>query len=642
MSDKEFNSQINKKTYLSFIGLSVVIFLCLMIYSGFAFRNRIISYNFLTAFIFNNAALLFLKNLILIMWIFVVFTYSFIIKREDTIGSNGKQVMFYSIISAGINLVVLCAVLYALSVEVFVPMLDANITKIGNESRLSKELLDLGDKYYKESRWKDALQVYENYQRVAKPSNFVKERMRSLRIKVLSESDKNKGTILIPDNLKYYIDIADYLYEKEEYISAWYYYEQVAAAYDTNRQRALTQIDNIKTIYNYRNSLLTDKQKHKYLTMELSKIRTLYKDSFDASEFFKKKKYLEAYFVYRKIINENKNIREASKGKDLSLSELYKTGIDINSIEKAKFFPGKDDILFFNDTATLINIGNLKRIINIDTMKYDFYFFDTIVYQIDDRYRPGDAFYIRYGVLKNGNLLSSYIFSLEDKNTEFFPVLYYLDSSLYARLKNICMENEIALLEKCYTVRNGKFSLNTAISDGDLISLGKLFNSAADSGLSACKLDQTVRIKENISTLYNFEYDYEKAVYTPLLRLLDINSIKSNKIKSSNVIGFNQSFIRAAIGEKIARIFFLVYSLLFLISFSWRRRCIGNHSFYILLFPAVIAALFVVYKITSFIMTYTISLLAYSSGLDVLLGAVGVTSLILLIIMLAYTAGTKA
>ncbi|MCG8569665.1 MAG: hypothetical protein MJB14_05965 [Spirochaetes bacterium] len=210
---------------------------------------------------------------------------------------------------------------------------------------------------------------------------------------------------------------------------------------------------------------------------------------------------------------------------------------------------------------------------------------------------------------------------------------------------SILSNSEVNLLKSNYTMqKNGQYLLNHEIDEKTREKIWKIFQK---SELNI--FPHILNFNINIDLLYNFSYNYQKALNFPLNRLFSLRNLSGYQINNDlNEMdfsyGFNNNFIKTAIMDKISLIFIFFYMNIFFIAFSWRNKAHFQKNIpflYQLFYPIILLFVFLIITGIKYYNTTFYSILSYSLDFWILLITCIVINLLLSIAAILYLSSTK-
>ncbi|OHD12243.1 MAG: hypothetical protein A2086_03505 [Spirochaetes bacterium GWD1_27_9] len=623
---KEALKKIYFKTQISFsIFFLLYLLICLTISVIYSRQHLTeIHPQFYFDFVRNNSLLLFFQNLFLITLIYFSFCYSIIINREDLIVKGGINLTFAQIVSRGLYILIFLTLLFIVGMEFTIPYLENKIENMRNNTIRANNLIESGNLFYKNKKYFDSLRCYEEYIKIIE-SDPIKERVRELRIKIADEIKKKNSVLITEDtaisnNITDYIQLAEIFFQKQDYLASLYYYQYI---YDVNKKKDILQkIENIKEILRYRNSMMTDKEFSDYMEKEFIEIKDIYSLRKQSEKYFYEEDYQKSLFTYIEILKKNQSLRDIVQLQNESFVKLSNVSVELSYLENAKIFSGKNDFVFFLSDKIMLTIDMAKKVLDMDKLENTFYLYGVKIYKFDDNFNIKDVIYAPYGQAKSQLFFTLYCYSLQDKNVEYFPIPEIIEEKYFSQiLENVSNEDENYLLS-LYDKSNYIYKIKKDVSDSEKIKTAKIIKESKFNikniiyDENSKFMDYIFKFPTDINVLYNFSYDYNKALNFSLFKLFQLKDfvIKDQQIVSFSA-GFNNNFLKTAITDKISRIFlFFAISLIF-IGISWRLRAnfIGNVPIYYFVLMIIIPLfIYVIIKIIQVFTTSFYSVLSHS------------------------------
>lgn len=544
---------------------------------------------------------------------------------------------------------------------------------------------------------KEALRIYENYGRLVTANRFVNERIGDLRTDLYRMEHLVRNDGEIPQELATYEELADYFYLKEDYFSAWFYYLSVEKGPEQQKLLARKRIEDIKLKIKYQNSLYSDEEMNLYMDKQTRKIQDLYVRLKNGEQLLNKGDYLSAYYVYNDIYNENTNIRDALNGRDKALDYLKNNAVDVEEAEIACSYAGKENFMMFCNDSVVMKIGVLRKSINVDLLVEQYFFFDTQLCYRNTNKDITKIIYIPYAKVKKDNLLLL-CYDKNDRENIYSPVIEKIsEAEMASLLKNVSESQKIDFLSY-YQLKNGFYNLRSkekniirelskitrknSFLDNDGVErisvenmkrkLHNLSNDAQREVLSFYEqngnnyelyskdLDVLARLskvakkynlwdnelRENIlsfpydmSVLYRLAYDYESAEDFSLFKLLDLRRFYDGFGEFET--GLSHSFIGAAIACKLSKLFIFFYISCILLRLFFKLRSTEYNSWYLIILPFVLIALYVVVMLVNLFVTTFFNVLGSVFDLRSMFITAVVIHFIVSFLVICYTMSTE-
>ncbi|HBI39274.1 MAG: hypothetical protein A2355_17405 [Spirochaetes bacterium RIFOXYB1_FULL_32_8] len=622
-------------TYSMFFKLFFIYCLGSFFFVASGYRPNIINPVFITSYLFNQTLLIILTNFIQFIWFFIFLNYALFFRTDFIYLSGGKRAYFFQLISPGLNIVVISVIIFFLFSEFVSPVLSYQVERVKGQSLLAVIMKRTADTYYEDKNYVDALSAFEGYMSLIKSDTKTRERIRKLRFLVVSESvSKEKNKVEIPDNIMNYIDLADYFYKIGDYFSAWYYYQFIGEFNPVDRRKAINQIENIKKILLYRNSLMNDSEKITFIDSKTAEIRNLYRNILDANNDFDHGDYLSAYYKYQKISASYPAIRDVSSARDKSLLILKNSYINLNDIRDSSFFPSRDNFVFFYKDNLLFKAKKMIKSIDTVQMRTNYFFYDLQIFRLENN-QITEIFMSKYAQYKN-NSLSLIAFSANNQNDIYYPVLTQMSVEVFEKLKSKLDRSVASYFSSVYE-RNKDFMIVKQLSDSDFKKLGILYNSL--NTFTDYVENGTITFNFEMDLLYNLKYDNRDDTSFSMYNLLKLNnSYKNNLINNS---GFSLNFISIGISQKISRIFIFLSVSLLLISVCFRYRVKEFKSIYYLLIPIAIVFIYLMFQCVMYYSNLFISTFSNIFTIFQLALFIIIVNIIVLFFVILYDSSTQ-
>ncbi len=588
MSD--YIGPVKTYTYSMFFRLFFIYCLGSFLFVASGYRPHIINPVFVTSYLFNQTLFIIATNFIQFMWFFIFLNYALFFRTDFIYLSGGKKAYFFQLISPGLNIVVISVVFFFLFSEFVSPALSYQVERVKCQSLLAVIMKRTADSYYEDKKYIDALSAFEGYLSLIKSDTKTRERIRKLRFLVVSESvAKETNNVEIPDTIMNYIDLADYFYKSGDYFSAWYYYQFLGEFNPVDRRKAINQIENIKKILSYRNSLMNDNEKNAFIDSKSAEIKSLYRSILEANSDYDHGDFLSAYYKYQTISASYPAIRDVSSARDKSLLILKNNYINLNDIRDSSFFPSRDNFVFFYKDNLLFKAKKMIRTIDTVQMRTNYFFYDLQIFRLENN-QVVEIFMSKYAQYKN-NSLSLIAFSAKNQNDIYYPLLTKMSVDAFENLKSK-LDKSTALYFNSVYENNNNFMVIKQLSDSDFKKIGLIYNSL-NTYTSYIEKGRIV-FNFDMDLLYNLKYDNRDDISFSMYNLLKLNnSYKNNLINNS---GFSLNFISIGISQKISRIFIFLSVSLLLISICFRYRVKEFKSIYYVIIPLAIVFIYLMFQ----------------------------------------------
>ncbi len=687
MGKKEFINRIRNKTIIFFLIYSLII-LSINFYLSITdyLENRIkLNYEIHTfdenagvdvGLYHQNYGSDVLKSLLVINFFRNYFTayttfflmfFAFIFNKNDQLLAVKHRVKFSEIVVPSIILLLLITTLFFLGREFIVPSSRRTLDNAINRSSQARALFNKGCASQKDGLFEEALNYYKEYLEIITDDNTIVERVavlltevniasfektragdlpqriglehfnNSLLNKLESNEDKafltsiysldNYGrNYLLKDNLRSdereklwrilfiagftreilqvtsledtgvsgvitdYYQLAEIYFKKGDYTTAWYYYRYIFDNDQLRRDEVGLKISEIKnilqmnTVVSGQNSISRDSFRRELLEQERQMVH-IYELSRKADYLYKEGALKEAYFTLEEILQINYRLREIRDFRDRVYAELTSKAVEFSKIDSIRGLPGKKSFCFMAKPNQFIYFGE------IIPFSGTYYVFDVKIVDFDDNFNVTKTVTAPYGEFKNKQIFTMYTYSLNDRDLEFYP------------------ESEVSNGSK-QTLKN----------------------------------DYIFTIEADISTLYNFSYDYERALDFAIFRLYEMRSFSGvSQGNETFSMGFNNNFIKTAIIDKISKDFMIFTLSLFMIVLGWKFRSKTGLQMglrYYVLLPSI--PLIFVAMINGFISinTHFYSILGTIMNFNLLLVVCIVLNVLLMVSAIVVVAGT--
>ena len=366
-------------------------------------------------------------------------------------------------------------------------------------------------------------------------------------------------------------------------------------------------------------------------------------------------------------------------------------------MEIACSYAGKENFMMFCNDSVVMKIGVLRKSINVDLLVEQYFFFDTQLCYRNTNKDITKIIYIPYAKVKKDNLLLL-CYDKNDRENIYSPVIEKIsEAEMASLLKNVSESQKIDFLSY-YQLKNGFYNLRSKekniirelskitrknrFLDNDGVErisvenmkrkLHNLSNDAQREVLSfyeqngnnyelyskdldvLAKLSKVAKkynlwdneLRENIlsfpydmSVLYRLAYDYESAEDFSLFKLLDLRRFYDGFGEFET--GLSHSFIGAAIACKLSKLFIFFYISCILLRLFFKLRSTEYNSWYLIILPFVLIALYVVVMLVNLFVTTFFNVLGSVFDLRSMFITAVVIHFIVSFLVICYTMSTE-
>jgi len=657
VDQKEAIKKINFKTQLSlFVFLIFTVLICILKVS-LDLRTNPGQYHiqFYMQYLQSSTVLLFFQNLFFGSLLFFAILYSLLILKSDYLLSKGKNLFFAQIVSRGLFILIILTILYFVAGESWIPGFENKLESLKNNTLRATNLLDSANVYYENKNWLQSLKNYEEYIKIVEDDD-IKVRIRELKVKVADQLLKNEKELKfaqddtsIAEGVVSYPELAEIFYQKQDYLSSLFYYTHIK---EVSKQKEVNErIDKIKEILRYKNSFMTDNEFRQYLDKSLLEIKDVYAMKKQAEFFLSEGETQKALFVFNDILKINKSLRDTVLDQNKTYQEMTKIGVDIYDAENSKIYYGKNEMVFMLAENLLIKIGFITKVLNMDTLENIFYMYNINLYKFDDNFKISSQIYAPYGQSKGDHTFTLYCYDIHDRNIEYFPFPMELNTTNYDNLLKRLSNKEKIFLNDYYKRDNDSYKIEKSLTQEEKIKIGLVIKESRVNSLSFIdhnknkKMDYILNFPIDINIIYNFSYDYNKAINFSLYKLFSLKDFNIKNIeKSSFSIGFNNNFLKTAIVDKISRIFLFFAFGLIIITLAWKLRANYIGNFPLIYIPLVVLIIIFFYFLTNLIYLFSTifySMLSFSVNFSTVLIISFIINILITIASIIFIASNK-
>ena len=543
---------VRSRTYIFFFFSLMFYILLSTIVSFFNYKMVSNDYNtqFYYSYIVNNTILFVFNNLTFYAISCFIILYSMIIRRDDLINKENTKVLFSDIIISGIYVLILLTLLLFLGEEFIIPQKYQKLHSIKSDTKISNNLLKLGNDSYEKSDFEQALKYYTDYISIIN-NGFIKDRVRELKVKIANDELKKRQDLdnlrnsdyLSADDLDY-IQLAKISYDKADYLGALYYYQYVVETYKYSkrqsnlRDEAEKKIKEIKNILQFQDSMLTDEKFQDKINQNLKDIATIYNLKKEAEIAKSKEDYFSAYFLYSDILKIKNDLRDIIQERNDIFYKIALIGVDYNSINNAKLLPFKDNILFMYNSDILVSAKKMVRALDLGKSIYTYYLYDVRFFKYDSKFDLNYVSYAPFGEIKNYN--SIYDFLRENskgKNiTEYFEIPYIVNKKDFESFLSRLTEDDRYFILSVYTASDNKYKIIKNISENEKSKIRSIF---INSGYDLFNFFNNAYFL----TLFSASTSNENEEFIPIPEILSkdsyISILKSLSNESKDILSLN-------------------------------------------------------------------------------------------------------
>jgi hypothetical protein len=590
MGKNELTGKINNKTVTTFFGFFLAYLMISIVISAVSLQIHPEEYHarYFSDYMFNNSIFIFFKYFFMATLVCYAVCYSLALNENIIPVKSSGKIIFYDVIKRGLVLLVLLTFVFFLGQEFVIPSAQNKLEILKDNTVRAKNLLDKGNEYYSKKDVMGSLRCYEEYIKLVDDS-VIKDRVRTLNVqkkKILADIEKNNASnrimtedTTVPKTITDYYQLGEIYFQKEDYLTALYYFQYAVNGNIGRKQDAENRIAEINRILRFRNSLMSDSAFSQMMQKEDQKNKKIYSMKNEAKGFVDEKDYQKALFVYNDILKINSALRDTVQDQNDAYEKISASSVELSDIENKRLFSGKSNLCFMYTPNILMNIGYILKVVDLDTLESGFYLYDVRFYKFNANFKTMDTVFAPYGQAKSPVSFTLYCYSFQDRNIEFFPIPETMEKYYYNRLLEKADAEDRSYLNNLYTDNGSSIKLVENPTNENLIAIGKILN-RLDFNAKTLLFDKQYERFDNIYSLpvdmvnlFNFSYNYEKALNYSLVKLFQIKDIGLNKQYNGNfTMGFNNNFIKTAIADKISRIFLFFAFSLIIITVSWRLR----------------------------------------------------------------------
>ncbi|HOV15840.1 MAG TPA: hypothetical protein PK771_16240, partial [Spirochaetota bacterium] len=330
----------------------------------------------------------------------------------------------------------------------------------------------------------------------------------------------------ISEGVVSYPELAEIFYQKQDYISSLFYYSHIK---EISKEKDVTdRIEKIKEILRYKNAFMTDNEFRQFLDQKLRDIQDIYSMKKRAEVYLSENEIQKALFVYNDILQMNSSLRDTVLDQNNSYQELLKLGTDISDIKNSKIFYGKNDIVFMIKDNIMLSVGFITKVLNMDTLENIFYLYDVKLYKFDEKFNIATIIYSPYGRSKGKDAFTLYSYDINDREIEYFPFPIVLQESEFNKITNRLNSSDKEIFMNYYELKDGQYKIERNLDEIEKIKIGKIIKESKLNILTLLDkekkrtLDYIMNFPVDINIIYNFSYDYNKALNFSLYKLFSL------------------------------------------------------------------------------------------------------------------------
>ncbi len=611
----------------------------------------------------NRSLLILFENMFFGSLLFFSLFYSMIIFKTDYLVTKGEKPIFSQIVARGLYFLIFLTILYFAAAEFFIPSFENKLDSLKNNTVRAKNLLDGANDYYEKGLYYQSLKNYEEYATIIEDSE-VKVRIRELKVKIADALLKKEKNIevyedtTIAEGIVSYTELAEIFYQKQDYLSSLFYLLQVKSAYEKDLKKYSSEInridekiENIKQVLRFKNTFMVEKEFNKFLDKSLQDIQYIYSMKKAAEIYVSEKEFQKALFTYNDILKINPSLRDAAIDKNKAYLDLVKSGADVTAVESSKIFSGKNNMVFMLKNNLMIDIDFITKALDMEKLENFFYMYDVKLYSFDDEFNIKSIIYIPFAQSKSLTTFTTYCYDLQDRNVEYFPIPLLIDKKYFEDILSKIDDDKKSVLTTFYEVKENCYKNEKKLANDEKIKIGKIIKEAGINILSIADTenkktsDYILNFPIDINVIYNFSYNYKKAINFSLYKLFQLRDFNFKNIEESSFsIGFNNNFLKTAIADKISRLFLFFALGLVFITISWRLRADYLGNFPVQYIPMSILTVCFMYFISNIIQVYSTffySVLAFSLPLSSMLIISFLISFIITVFSIIFIASNR-
>jgi len=495
--------------------------------------------------------------------VFIVFCYSLIIGREDTITKDGSKIHFYQIISRGLYIIIVLTVLYIFSTEIIIPSLENDLEALRNSTLRAKFSLESARESEKMGDFIESLSYYNEYLTIVPNDWNIIEKTRELKNKINlpKKIDSYDFENLILKNIK---DSADYDFVKNSYILYSYKgYYTILPNLSSEDKSKIWQIIYKTGYFKIKKEQNTENREtiEGYEKEDTSISVNITDYSQLADIYFDKKDYMSAWFYYQHMAEADRDkrkyalerialIKKALRFQRSDLSDkqfeefLTDSDKEVKKIYYLKtkasehFEKGEYQKAYFYYTDILYINRNLRDAIQGKNLCYEKLKKNAVEFSeiMKAKKFPGKKNFLFFS---DSNTLVYIDYIVKKYDNESLRNTYYLYN-----VKIITFDNSFKNIKTIFAKYGQAKSLNTYtlycydISNRDNEFYPILYENNVSKG--EIKKEYIFRFPVDINTLYNFSYNYSKTFNFSLLRLFLLNNLGANVLNIVNEFDINE------------------------------------------------------------------------------------------------------
>lgn len=436
MTDKE---KLGKISLITIISLLVIIFLAVIACSVIAFIKVYYFDNFHRSFLVSafikTVFLTISQNILFISIVYVTVVFSVLIDKTFLINLENSRLFFAHILRVPFFAVGFLAFFYFISIEFINPGINQELEAIRSNTKRANILVKKGHEHYRLKDFENARLFYNQYLLIVEQDDYVEDLVRKADYEISLLQENRDEPDILPETVFDYIKLAEYYFSKEEYLTAWYYYQFVLETGSAESRIAASRIDEIKKIYEYKHSIQEDLNLQ-WMSMPEKAIRRIYEIKNEAKLSMERYKYHEAYFQYKHLLEIDNNIRDVRNKREEVYIELSKISTGYAKFINALMLPGKKNAIFMPAPNVILYIGEIKKVIDLESLRDIHLCYDIRIYYLNDDFEIQRTVAAEYGEYKLNNYLTLYTYSENNESVEYYPVLERMAEGEYKKIIN--------------------------------------------------------------------------------------------------------------------------------------------------------------------------------------------------------------
>ncbi len=387
--------------------LYLVFFLLCLAYSVFTYNNdggSTIIRKVAFGYIWRKALILFIDYLIPLQVSGVLISYSLFFKFRGKQGGASAYLPFHKLANPNLTLLLLLTLIYIVLLSGFLPLFNRKQSEAEYVSRVALDLLREAEIEKKEGNTERAIKLLDIYLSIDKGNEEIAWRRDSYRVEMAEvNGGKQAGEALEPalpsrvaatgQSASDLIEKAREYYAGEDYFSA-HFYAALALQIATERSLIIAARKIERDALKELSSILPTGADKEALKLFLEK-----KEGFLA---FTEERFFDAYYIFKELEENYPRDPDVLMYLEKSREKLEEESFFIEEAEKAVALPGKEGILFKNQSAEgRVEIIAIERMVELSG---DVFFKDVEAISFDSSGEINYHLHAPYGKLVNNHL----------------------------------------------------------------------------------------------------------------------------------------------------------------------------------------------------------------------------------------------